>query len=197
MEFGAFKKIIYILFCIFLVLSLLTLIFNILIIHKSKGNTLNSELEDDKYRYFIYKPKKFIYCFCEGKNFTGYCTRNLLEIGCEDAFLDDPIMVTNEYDCIILQYKIMNKNISLNKIFNLNTKSYRGATIALLVIKLITLIISICKFACQRELLKDDGDTDFCMCAHIMSIILFVFLIIEIILFSISCSRYNDDDAKK
>ena len=65
----SYLNIIYITFFIFLVLSVINIILNIIIIHDSNENPLDLENEYDKYGYFIDKPKKFIYCFCEKQNF--------------------------------------------------------------------------------------------------------------------------------
>ena len=150
----------------------------------------------------LINQKNLYIVFVKNKT-SNYCTKNLLEIGCEDVYLDYPLIVENKYDCDILNYKIITKKTPLNEIFILNTKSYRGGEIGLLVMKIIILLISILNIlSIWGESTGSDcadclGNCIIFFCGFIITLILFILWLVELIIFSVSCSKYNNDDAQK
>jgi len=183
---------------ILIVTFLLSFIFICKIIHNSSSNPFDNEKKYNNYFDFL-DPISFEYCLCEKENFTNLCPQNLLKIGCKNFISDYPLIIEDKFDCNILQYEIKNKSQPLKEIFNIKTK-VPGEIIGHLVIKLFSLVFIIFLFGWIYSMDKDTDGCDYCVssiCGTIFYILVFIFFIIEIIIFSVSSSKCKKNDNEK
>ncbi len=149
-------------------------------------------------------------------NSTSYSPRDNIITNAPKINLNDKDII----DCNNIHELITVQNKSLGEIFKLNTGYIRYLSNSLIALKFVTLFFIIIELfnyiACQNK--KDFGNVKGdnkvedcclslccmffacmlgCLCMVFVAVGFFIFLIVDIILFSIMCSQYNNDETNK
>lgn len=141
--------IVFIMYFLFILLSLISNIFVVYIIIESSDNPLKKEKEFDKYLYFSDE----INCKCEKIIFLEICSNEQLLSGCINIDKNNTSIKLNENldDCKKIENSIMSQNLTLSDIFDLNTNSIHSTSISLLIVNSFIFLIGCFFFVQMRK----------------------------------------------